>query len=63
MTSLDLAPELKAGLDAMKERDGVPQSEAIRRAIRMYLESKGIDVDALKDAPRRRRSASGRRKR
>jgi hypothetical protein len=48
MTSLDLAPELKAGLDALKERDGVPQSEQIRRAIRMWLESKGIDVDVSK---------------
>lgn len=53
MTSLELAPELKAGLDAVKERDGVPQSEQIRRAIRMWLDAKGIDVERLKRATSR----------
>jgi metal-responsive CopG/Arc/MetJ family transcriptional regulator len=53
MTSLDLPPDLKAGLDALKERDGVLQSEAIRRAVRMFLEAKGIDVERLKEATAR----------
>ena len=60
MTSLELAPELKAGLDAVKVRDGVPQSEQIRRAIRMWLADKGIDVDAPAKASGRRTSASKR---
>jgi predicted DNA-binding protein len=42
MTSLELPPELKAGLDAVKERDGVPQSEQIRRAIRAWLQAQGV---------------------
>lgn len=41
MTSLEIAPELRAGLDAIKERDGIPQSEQIRRAIRVWLEERG----------------------
>ncbi len=38
--------ELLKGLREVKERDGVPQSEQIRRAIMMWLESKGVDVNA-----------------
>lgn len=63
MTSLELPPELKAGLDAVRVRDGVPQSEQIRRAVRAWLESKGIDVEALAKATGRARSASNRRRR
>jgi hypothetical protein len=63
MTSLELAPELKAGLDAVKERDGVPQSEQIRRAVRAWLEGKGIDLDALAKPSGRRKSASSRGRR
>jgi hypothetical protein len=50
MTSLEIPPDLKTGLDAIKERDGVPQSEQIRGAIRLWLESKGIDVSPSKSA-------------
>ena len=35
-------PELAAGLKILKERDGVPESEQIRRGIKLWLESKGI---------------------
>lgn len=41
MTSLEIPPDLKAGLDFVKERDGVPQSEQIRRAVRAWLEERG----------------------
>ncbi len=37
-------PELAAGLKAVKDRDGVSESEQIRRGIRMYLESKGYKL-------------------
>ena len=37
-----IAPDLAAGLKTIKERDGVPESEQIRRGIRLWLESKGI---------------------
>jgi Ribbon-helix-helix protein, copG family len=42
--------ELLAGLRQVKDRDGIPQSEQIRRAILMWLESKSV---TLKAAPRR----------
>jgi len=29
-------------MNALRERDGVPLSEQIRRGLRMYLESKGV---------------------
>ena len=44
MTSLEIPADLKAGLDLVKERDGVPQSVQIRKAIRAWLEEKnGIE--------------------
>ena len=42
--------ELIEGMDAVKERDGVPLSEQVRRAIRMWLDSKGV----VKKADRKR---------
>jgi hypothetical protein len=33
--------ELAAGLKRIKERDGVPESEQIRRAVELWLRSKG----------------------
>ena len=34
--------DLAEGLSTVKARDGVSESEQIRRGIRLYLESKGI---------------------
>ena len=42
--------ELIEGMDAVKERDGVPLSEQVRRAIRMWLDAKGV----MKKAGRKR---------
>ncbi len=39
-----LDDELREGLQLISERDGVLESEQIRRAIRMWLESKGVRV-------------------
>jgi hypothetical protein len=36
--------ELLEGLLALKERDGVPVSEQVRRAIEAWLKEKGIRV-------------------
>jgi hypothetical protein len=41
-----LDDELLDALREVKERDGIPQSEQIRRAILMWLESKGVKVKA-----------------
>lgn len=36
--------ELLDALREVKERDGIPQSEQIRRAILMWLKAKGVKV-------------------
>ena len=36
--------ELLDGLQAVKDRDGVPVSEQVRRAIHAWLEAKGVKV-------------------
>ena len=45
-----LDEELRAGLEEIWRRDGVPVSEQVRRAIQEWLEKKGVKVKA---APRR----------
>jgi hypothetical protein len=37
-----LPPDLKAGLQTVKGRDGLTEAEQIRRAIKMWLESRGV---------------------
>ena len=39
-----LEAELIAALQELKERDGVPATESVRRAIKALLELKGVDV-------------------
>jgi hypothetical protein len=51
MTSIELTPEMKAGLDLVRERDGILQSEQIRRAVAAWLKDKRVNVDALKEKP------------
>ncbi len=58
-TSFFLDPELGEGLKALKARDGVPEAEAIRRAIADYLEKRGISFGhkaERKQAATRKRS-------
>ena len=35
-------PDLMEGLHAIKERDGIPLSEQVRRALRAWLAEKGV---------------------
>ncbi|HWW84440.1 MAG TPA: ribbon-helix-helix protein, CopG family [Vicinamibacterales bacterium] len=49
-TTMRIDDELLRGLQALKERDGVPISEQVRRAILAWLKAEGINV---KTAPRR----------
>ena len=44
MHSFYLDPELSAGLKEVKERDGISESEQVRRAVRAWLESKGLTL-------------------
>ena len=41
-------PDLADGLKTLKERDGVPESEQIRRGIKLWLEAKGIKATRKK---------------
>jgi hypothetical protein len=53
LVAFEITPELKEGLDAIKERDGVPISEQIRRGIQMWLVEKGALKATKKPAKRR----------
>ena len=48
-------PDLAAGLKVVKARDGVPEGESIRRAVREYLEKKGAMKAERKRAATRKR--------
>jgi hypothetical protein len=48
-----LEPELLDGLRRLKERDGVPAAEAVRRAVADLLKARGIVPDFKKAASRR----------
>lgn len=50
ITTFRIDDDLFDGLQEIKERDGIPVSEQVRRALRTWLESKGV---RLKPAPRR----------
>lgn len=49
---------LLAGLKALKARVGIPESEAVRRAIAEYLKKEGQEVS---QQPERRRAVTRRR--
>ena len=49
-TSFYIGEDLQRGLEALKERDGMPAAEAIRRAIAAFLEAKGIQATPAKAA-------------
>jgi hypothetical protein len=49
-------PELAQGLKALKERDGAPEAESVRRAVREYLERQGVIRAERKRAATRKRS-------
>jgi predicted DNA-binding protein len=56
-TSVFLDPELQEGLKALKERDGITEAEAIRRAIAEFLKRKTVVVKSeRKRAVTRKRS-------
>jgi hypothetical protein len=47
--------DVLAGMGRLKERDGIPYSEQIRRALRFWLESKGVMKSERKRAVTRKR--------
>jgi hypothetical protein len=56
-TNIRIDSELIDGLRFVLERDGVPVSEQVRRAIRMWLKSKGVKVKAANRRAGARRKA------
>jgi len=51
VSTFRLDEDLREGLEAIWQREGIPPSEQVRRAIRAWLEAKGI-----KTAPPGKRS-------
>ena len=49
-------PELALGLKALKTRDGIPEAETVRRALKEYLSKKGVMKAERKRADTRKRS-------
>lgn len=43
----------EVGLEALRERDGVPAAESIRRAIDAYLKEKGVSTQPTKRKAKR----------
>ncbi len=48
--------EQRSALRAIKERDGIPESEQIRRAIAEWVRARGADKTERKRAATRKRS-------
>jgi Ribbon-helix-helix protein, copG family len=44
LTNFRIDEKLLEALEAIRERDGVPVSEQVRRGILLWLESKGVSV-------------------
>jgi hypothetical protein len=57
-TAFRIDPEILEGLQVVKERDGVPLSEQVRRALKDWLSGKGVIVERAerKRAATRKRS-------
>jgi hypothetical protein len=55
-TAFRIDAEILDGLRAIKDRDGVPISEQVRRALTVWLESKGVAKAERKRAATRKRS-------
>jgi hypothetical protein len=56
-TNLRLEDDLLEALQRVKDRDGIPISEQVRRAVRAWLESKGaFEKTAARRASTRRKA-------
>jgi hypothetical protein len=44
----------RAALAAIKERDGIPEAEQIRRAVKAWVESKNVKTDRKRADTRKR---------
>ena len=55
-TGFRIAPELLAGLRAVKERDLIPMSIQVDQALRMWLKSRRMKFEVKKTAKRSART-------
>jgi hypothetical protein len=55
LTAFRLPPEQLAALRAIKDRDGVPLTQQVQRALALWIKSKGIETKTARKrvAPRR----------
>jgi predicted DNA-binding protein len=51
--SFRFTPEVRQALDAIKERDGIPLSEQLRRAVALWIATKDVPPPATARKPRR----------
>jgi len=54
ITTFRLDEDLWTGLQTIKERDGVPVGEQIRRGIKLWLDSHGVGVRGAQKTARKR---------
>ena len=54
-TTFRLETEIMGALNAIRERDGIPVSEQVRRALRQWIESKGVGFKAARKRPSSRK--------
>ncbi|MCX6539608.1 MAG: hypothetical protein NT151_11855 [Acidobacteria bacterium] len=57
LTAFRVAPDIMAGLRAIKERDGVPLSVQLDRALRAWLDAKGMQTKTASRRVQPRRKA------
>jgi Arc/MetJ-type ribon-helix-helix transcriptional regulator len=57
LCTFTLDPDLIAGLKKLRERDGVSESETVRRALRKWLERKGVVRKGRATVPGRQKGA------
>lgn len=56
LASFRLDERILQGMKALHERDGVSQSEQVRRALKAWLDDRGISIDTPQKAARKRAS-------
>jgi hypothetical protein len=51
-----ISDDMKAALTRIRERDGIPEAEQIRRGVQMWLDSQGVKKTERPRAGTRKRS-------
>ena len=63
LTAFRVEAEIMAGLRRVKDRDGVPLSVQLDRALRAWLEEKGVTLKKASNTNRRAPNTATRRRR